>query len=97
MLRSFARSAAPFALALATLPLLACADKPPPQTPVAKPVAKAPPKPAPRLPPQAPDSPSASAVHISEEITTACGISDPDTYFAFDSANVRPDDARRWI
>jgi peptidoglycan-associated lipoprotein len=97
MMRSFARRAAPFALALGTLPLLGlgCADKPPPQTPnVAKPAAKAPPKPAPRLPPQAPDSPTASAVHISEEITTACGITDPDAYFAFDSANVRPDDAR---
>jgi peptidoglycan-associated lipoprotein len=94
-MRSFARGAAPLALALAALPLLACGDNPPPKTSnEAKPVAAAAPKPAPRLPPQPPNSPTASAVHISEEITTVCGISDPDAYFAFDSANVRPDDAR---
>lgn len=94
MMRSFVR-AAPFALVIATLPLLACAgDTPPPKAPPpAPPVASAAPKPANRLPPQAPDSPTASAVRISQEITTVCGISDPDAYFAFDSANVRPDDA----
>lgn len=47
-----------------------------------------------RLPDKAPDSPTASAVHISDEILEACGISKPDAYFAFDSAHVRPDDAR---
>jgi peptidoglycan-associated lipoprotein len=93
-MRSFVR-AAPFALALASLPLLACGgDTPPPKAPPpAPPVASAAPKPATHLPPQPPDSPTASAVRISQEITTACGINDPDAYFAFDSANVRPDDA----
>lgn len=95
MMSSFARRVATFALALATLPLFACADTPPPRTssdakPVAKPALKA----APRLPAQPPNSPTASAVRISPEITTACGISDPDAYFAFDSANIRADDAR---
>lgn len=89
------RSAAALALALAALPVLACGDNPPPKTPAAPPaVAKTAPKPAPRLPPQPPDSPTASAVRISEEITSACGISDPDAYFAFDSSNVRTEDAR---
>jgi peptidoglycan-associated lipoprotein len=94
MTSSFARCAARFALALAPLSVLGCGENPPPKTPP-PPVAKAAPKPAPRLPAQAPpDSPTSAAVHISEEITTACGISDPDAYFAFDSANVRADDAR---
>jgi peptidoglycan-associated lipoprotein len=95
MLTSFAYRAAPVVLVFAALPVLGCGgDKLPPPQAAAKPAATAALKPAPRLPPQAPDSPTASAVHISEEITTACGISDPDAYFAFDSANVRPDDAR---
>lgn len=46
-----------------------------------------------RLPATAPDSPAASAVHISDEIVKACGISEPDAYFAFDSANLRPEDS----
>ena len=87
-------SSAAFALTLAALPLLACGENPPPKAPPPTPVAKAAPKPAPRLPPQPPDSPTASAVHISEEITTICGISDPDAYFAFDSTNIRTEDAR---
>jgi peptidoglycan-associated lipoprotein len=93
MLTSFARFAAPLALALATIPSLACGgDTPPPKAPEpAAPVAQAPPPN--RLPLQAPDSPTASAVRISQEITTVCGIKDPDAYFAFDSANVRPGDA----
>jgi peptidoglycan-associated lipoprotein len=90
MMTSFARHAAPFAMALA---LSACGGEAPPPKAAAPAAAKAAPKPAPRLPLQAPDSPTASALHISEEITSACGISDPDAYFAFDSANVRPDDA----
>jgi peptidoglycan-associated lipoprotein len=47
-----------------------------------------------RLPEKAPDSPTAAAVRISDEIVKACGISAPDAYFAFDSAHVRQDDAR---
>ncbi len=96
MTRSTLRYTAPLsALVLATLPLLACADNPPPKAAEPpKPVASAAPKPAPHLPPEAPAAENASAVRISQEITTACGISDPDAYFAFDSSNVRPDDAR---
>lgn len=47
-----------------------------------------------RLPPNPPNSPTASAVHISDEILKACGIAAPDAYFAFDSSNVRDDDAK---
>ncbi|HEY3822662.1 MAG TPA: OmpA family protein [Polyangiaceae bacterium] len=46
-----------------------------------------------RLPDKAPDSPTASAVRISDEIVRACGISAPNAYFAFDSDHVRSDDA----
>jgi peptidoglycan-associated lipoprotein len=46
------------------------------------------------LPAQAPDSPTASAVRISDEIVKACGINEPDAYFAFDSANLRPEDSK---
>lgn len=71
-----------------------CGDKPPPKTAAqAKPADAAAPSTS-RLPDKAPDSPTASAVHISDEILEACGIGKPDAFFAFDSANVRPDDAR---
>jgi peptidoglycan-associated lipoprotein len=95
MMRSFVIRAASFAVALTPLALFACgSDTPPAKAPEPpKPVASTPP-PANRLPPQPPDSPTASAVRISPEITTACGINDPDAYFAFDSAHVRPDDAK---
>lgn len=94
MTTSSARRTASLAVAAATLFLLACGDSPPPKTPAAPPAAAKAAPPATRLPPQPPDSPTASAVHISQEITSACGISDPDAYFAFDSANVRADDAK---
>ncbi len=85
--------ASPFALAavvLAASSMSACADNPPPPKTAdavkPTPMAVAPEN---KLPPQPPDSPTASAVHISEEIASACGISEPDAFFAFDSAHVR--------
>jgi peptidoglycan-associated lipoprotein len=80
--------------ASALLTLAACGgDQPPPKTEQA--VAPAPTAAPPtRLPPQAPNSPTASAVRISDEIVRACGISEPDAYFAFDSSNIRADDAK---
>jgi peptidoglycan-associated lipoprotein len=33
-------------------------------------------------------------VRISDEIVKACGIAEPDAYFAFDSAHIRPDDSK---
>jgi peptidoglycan-associated lipoprotein len=46
----------------------------------------------PNLPAEAPSSPTAGAVRISEEIATACGISQPESYFAFDSAKLLQED-----
>jgi peptidoglycan-associated lipoprotein len=84
--------AAPPLLAAAALMLCACGgDAPPAKSPdTAK---TAPTSPANRLPARAPDSPTASAVRISDEIVKACGIQEPDAYFAFDSANLRPEDS----
>ncbi len=38
------------------------------------------------------DVPSRSQINISEEIRRACGITDADAYFAFDSSSIRPQD-----
>jgi peptidoglycan-associated lipoprotein len=82
------------ALVFAAAPFIACGGENPP--------AKAPEAPAPQpaaptanhLPPQPPDSPTASALHISDEIVKSCGIKEPDAYFAFDSAHLRTEDAK---
>ncbi len=80
------------ALLVAAVPLVACGDKPPAKTAAdTKPVATA--TPTNHLPQEAPNSPTASALRISDEIVKACGINEPDAYFAFDSANLRPEDA----
>src|SRR5882672_12425457 len=81
------------AVAFAAAALVACGGAPPPKT---ADDSKPPPAAAPtnRLPDKAPDSPTASAVRISDEIVKACGISEPDAYFAFDSSNIRAEDAR---
>jgi peptidoglycan-associated lipoprotein len=86
------RYAAPV-LALATGLLLGCGgDKPQAKSPdtaggpgTTTPNAQAQQK---LLPDQAPDSPTASAVKISDEILKACGIKDADAYFAFDSSRL---------
>jgi peptidoglycan-associated lipoprotein len=93
----FAALSAPVAaaaFALGASLLMACGGDAPPaktaddaKTPAATPTAS-------RLPDKAPDSPTASAVRISDEIVKACGISEPDAYFAFDSANIRPEDSK---
>lgn len=38
--------------------------------------------------------PAITTIHISEDIARACSISDPDSYFAFDSARLNGDDTR---
>jgi peptidoglycan-associated lipoprotein len=81
-------------LLMAAAPTLACGgDKPPVKDATTSAAPSATAASTPRLPPNPPNSPQASAVRISDEIIKACGISEPDAYFAFDSANVRPDDA----
>ena len=44
--------------------------------------------------PQEPPTPTTTAVHVADEIVRACGISDPDSYFAFDSARLNTNDTR---
>jgi peptidoglycan-associated lipoprotein len=85
------------ALLLASMVALACGSdpKPPPAAPATS--ARAPVKPTPAPEPLADDKkktdvPSRSQINISDEIRKACGISDADAYFAFDSANIRPQD-----
>ena len=49
--------------------------------------------PAPPPPPEkAGDVPTQSNINISDEIRKACGITDAEAYFSYDSANVRPQD-----
>ncbi|HYQ03988.1 MAG TPA: OmpA family protein [Polyangiaceae bacterium] len=70
-----------------------CASDPPPAP--AAPTATAaptPPPPAPKQLEKPGDDPSKSNINISDEIRKACGITDTEAFFAYDSANVRPQD-----
>ena len=76
-----------------TAALTACGSKPPPEPEA--PAAPPPPQPVAQQPKPAPvsnDNPNQSNLAISDEIRKACGISDAEAFFAFDSANVRPQD-----
>ncbi|MGC4091836.1 MAG: MotA/TolQ/ExbB proton channel family protein [Polyangiaceae bacterium] len=71
----------------------ACGSEPPPPAkpptpPVVQPVAQ----PTAAPPPVANDSPTQSNLAISDEIRRACGITDAEAFFAFDSSNVRAQD-----
>ncbi len=60
------------------------ADAPPPAAkPVTAPTANN---------PKPDDDPSRGNINISDEIKKACGISDAEAFFAYDSANIRPED-----
>ncbi len=50
--------------------------------------------PRPVTPENVPNTDTASGVRIDDKIRKACGISDQDAYFAYDSSNVRPSDTR---
>jgi peptidoglycan-associated lipoprotein len=83
------------ALLMPLMSLAACGSdpKPPPETapaPPPAPVATAAPPPAANQKPD--DVPSKSSINISDEIKKACGITDAEAHFAYDSANVRPED-----
>ena len=78
---------------LGSITLAACGSDPtpPPAAPqgnTAPPMATA----EPATNPKPDDDPTKSQIRISDEIKRACGISDAEAYFAFDSANVRPSD-----
>lgn len=83
----------PLAAALSFV-LVACGSDPPravtPTTPSEPPTAVNPPPPAPAE--KAGDVPTRSNINISEDIRKACGISDAEAFFAYDSANVRSQD-----
>ncbi|MDX2053016.1 MAG: OmpA family protein [Polyangiaceae bacterium] len=80
------------ALALSSFFLACAADPPPPaQTPMA-PMAPAYTAPVGSAPPPAGQDPQQSNVSISDAIRKACGISETEAYFAFNSSNVRPQD-----
>lgn len=65
---------------------------PPPKAPaVANVVTTATPTPPP-APGKAGDVPTQSSINISDEIRKACGITDAEAFFSYDSANVRPQD-----
>ncbi len=79
----------------ALVTVIGCSSKPPAQTPdvVAEPapvVSEGPVTPA----HVSPDSPTATAVQIDDAILKACGMAAPQAYFAFDSADLRPGDAK---
>ncbi|MFZ5895975.1 MAG: OmpA family protein [Myxococcota bacterium] len=76
-----------------TAALAACGSKPPEEA-KAPPVAQPQPVAQPAKPPPAKvdDNPNQSNLAISDEIRKACGITDAEAYFAFDSANIRPQD-----
>jgi peptidoglycan-associated lipoprotein len=79
-------------LALGTA--LGCGSDPPPpakNAPVPTPEAKPWPAPAAENP-KPDDDPSKGNINISDEIKKACGISDAEAFFAYDSANIRPQD-----
>jgi peptidoglycan-associated lipoprotein len=68
-------------------------DPPPPAAPPASGPTAATPPPPPAANSQKPgDNPSQSNINISDEIRKACGITDTEAFFAYDSANVRAQD-----
>lgn len=73
---------------------LACGSDPPPPPKTAD-AAPPPPAPAPGPidnNPKPDDDPKKSNINISDEIRRACGITDTEAFFAYDSANVREQD-----
>jgi len=66
---------------------------PPPKTADAAPApVTAPPPAAPTNNPKPDDDASKGNINISDEIKKACGISDAEAFFAYDSANIREQD-----
>jgi peptidoglycan-associated lipoprotein len=65
----------------------------PPKTPTGgNVVTTSTPTPPPVPPEKAGDVPTQSNINISDEIRKACGITDAEAFFSYDSANVRPQD-----
>lgn len=81
----------PYALLSLSL-LAACGSDPapPPATPAT--VAEPAPAPPPPVAEKPGDVPTKSDIVIDDAIKKACGISDAEAHFAYDSANIRPQD-----
>jgi len=80
---------------LAAMTALGCGSdpKPPPAAPMPVVEAPPPPEPPPPPPPEKPgDDPRQSTINVSDEIMAACGITDAEAKFAYDSAKVQKGD-----
>ena len=78
---------------LAALAALACGSDPSPPPVSPDPIAEPVPPPPPPLPPEKPgDDPRQSNINVSDEIAVACGITDAEAKFAYDSARVQKGD-----
>jgi peptidoglycan-associated lipoprotein len=80
---------------LSTAVAIGCASDPPKPAEAPMPTASAvtPPAPVATAALEKPgDDPSRSSINISDEIRKACGITDAEAFFSYDSANVRPQD-----
>ena len=74
---------------------LGCGSDPPPPAKTAEVPPPAPAKPAPAPianNPKPEDDASKGNINISDEIKKACGITDTEAFFAYDSANIRAED-----
>lgn len=70
-----------------------CASKAPPEPETPPPAEEPAPAPAPAPPTEKPgDDPAQSDVNISDAIRKACGLTDTEAHFAFNSADVRESD-----
>ena len=78
---------------LAALAALACGSDPKPPPEVPQPYVEPPPPPPPPPPPEKPgDDPRQSTINVSDEIMVACGITEAEAKFAYDSAKVQRGD-----
>lgn len=79
---------------LAALAALACGSdpKPPPAAPAPMVEPPPPPPPPPPMPEKPGDDPRQSTINVSDEIAVACGITDAEAKFAYDSARVQKGD-----
>jgi peptidoglycan-associated lipoprotein len=84
------KAACTLVLILASLATASCSkDAPPPEVAPAEP---AEPEPAPAEQEKPGDNPAQSDINISDEIKRACGLTDTEARFAYNSANVREAD-----
>lgn len=78
---------------LAALAALACGSDPTPPPVSPTPMVEPPPPPPPPPPPEKPgDDPRQSNINVSDEIAVACGITDAEAKFSYDSARVQKGD-----